>query len=93
MRPLELRIFGPQAIVIERLTFIDGFADSGGNLYAGLFEPGKRNRSLAALPIPLLPAVVGGKTEFTFKWHPTGRMVEANAVFVAAKAWLQADPR
>ena len=40
VRPLELRIFGPQAIVIERLTFIDGFADSGGNLYAGLFEPG-----------------------------------------------------
>lgn len=41
VRPLELRIFGPQTIVIDRLTIVDGFAnDGGGNLYAGLFEQG-----------------------------------------------------
>lgn len=39
VRLLELRIFGPQLIVIDRLTFVDGYdANNGANLYVGLFD-------------------------------------------------------
>ncbi len=39
VRPLEMRLFGPQSVVIDRLTFIDGFAtDGGGNLFIGMFD-------------------------------------------------------
>jgi hypothetical protein len=41
VRLLELRIFGPQLIVIDRLTFVDGYdANNGANLYVGLFDQG-----------------------------------------------------
>ncbi len=41
VRILELRIFGPQSVVIERLRFVDGYdANSGANLYVGLFDQG-----------------------------------------------------
>ena len=41
VRILELRIFGPQSVVIERLRFVDGYdASSGANLYVGLFDQG-----------------------------------------------------
>lgn len=40
-RILELRIFGPQTVIIDRLRFVDGYdASSGANLYVGLFDQG-----------------------------------------------------
>ncbi|MBN8481306.1 MAG: hypothetical protein J0L88_06930 [Xanthomonadales bacterium] len=40
-RILEMRIHGPQTVVIDRLSFIDGYdSQRGGNLYVGLFDTG-----------------------------------------------------
>ena len=41
VRILDMRIHGPQSVVIDRLSFVDGYdAQRGGNLYVGLFNTG-----------------------------------------------------